>query len=215
MTTPDSHVSTVTSTAWIAPDENVNDQAPRLIVVISGVSEPAALARRILGLTSNKAQPVLLVGVASSSQAEAELRRNLISVEGFIAAQGNHVELRTDSNRQWAEHLASECGVHDQVACFDELDPKSIRRQPLSDILARLVRLPIRDLTDLERPVVQRSSVVPRLGAWLGSIAIIAGFLALQTKIVLEVQDWTQSVMLLLTLVPEVGLIWFWNSIWG
>ncbi len=213
MNTPDPRVSTVPSTSWVTQLEHKPDVPPRLVIVISEVSEPATLARRILALTRAEAQMVVLLGVTALSEDEARLRRSLVAVEGFIASEGHRVELRTASGRQWTQGVAALCKPDDQLACYEEVDSTTSWRGPLSDLLVQTLQLPVRDLTDQVRPTPSKRTFLRPLAAWLGSIAVIGGFLFLQAKIVTTMQDWPQEVVLLLTLGPEVGLIWLWNSL--
>lgn len=213
MSAPNPRVSTVPSASWVAQPEREPHLSPRLVIVISEVSEPATLARRILALTRGQGQAVVLLGVTALSEDEASLRRSLVAVEGFIASQGHRVELRTQSGRQWAQRVAALCQPDDQVACYEEVDSTTSWRGPLSDLLSQTLQLPVRDLTDMTRPVASRRSSLWPLAAWMGSIAAIGGFLFLQAKVVTTMQGWLQEVVLLLTLGPEVGLIWLWNSL--
>ncbi len=215
MSAPNPRVSTVPTAPWVAPLEREPDVSSRLVVVISEVSEPATLARRILALTGCQDQTVVLLGVTPLSENEAGLRRSLVTVEGFVASQGHRVDLRTESGRQWVQRVAASCQPGDQVACYEEVDSTTSWRGPLSDVLAQALQLPVRDLTDLMRPVASKPTLLSPLAAWGGSIAIIGAFLFIQAKIVTSMQDWIQEVVLLLTLGPEVGLIWLWNSLLG
>ncbi len=214
MNTPDSHPRTATLSPWIATRPSIAGDDSRLVVVIAAVSEPASLARRVLAQTLNGIQPVLLVGVAANAEGESELRRSLVAVEAFVAAQGHRVELQTAFGRGWLEKVRPQVRPADLVACYEE-EGAGISRQPLSDVLARGLQVTVHDLTDTLRPFSSRRPMLPQVAAWLGSIVILAGFLVLQAKIVVEMQDWTQTVTLVITLVPEIALIWLWNSILG
>ncbi len=214
MNTPDSRPRTATLSPWIAAQPSIAGDDSRLVVVIAAVSEPASLARRVLSQTANGIQPVLLLGVAPTPAGESELRRSLVAVEAFVAAQGHRVELQTASGRGWLEKIRPAFRPLDLIACYEE-EGAGISRQPLSDALARGLQATVHDLTDTLRPFSSRRAILPQVGAWLGSIAILAGFLVLQAKIVVDMQDWTQTVTLVITLVPEIALIWLWNSILG
>lgn len=214
MNTPDSRPTTTTLSPWLAAQPSIAGDDSRLVVVIAAVSEPATLARRVLSQTTNGIQPILMLGVAPSSAAESELRRSLVAVEAFVAAQGHRVELQTASGRAWLEKVRPQFRPADLIACYEE-EGAGISRQPLSDVLSRGLQVTVHDLTDTLRPFSSRRALLPQVVAWLGSIALIAGFLVLQAKIVVELQDWTQTITLLITLVPEIALIWLWNSILG
>ncbi len=215
MNTPDLRVNSIPVTpSWVAEHERLRQGRSKLLVVLSGVSEPAALAGRILAQARSGDQPVLLIGVASTIDAETDLHRRLVPVEAFIASQGHQVEIKTESGRDWLERVRREFASSDIVACYEH-DGFGGRREPLSDVLARGLQAPVRDLTDFLRRAAGRRPILPQAAAWAGSILLIVGFLALQAKIVLEMQGWPQNVSLLMTIVAEVGLIWLWNSLLG
>lgn len=214
MNTPQSPARILEPAPWVASPKSISPSEPRLVVVVSGVSDQAALARRILALSSDTDAHVLLAGVAPTWDTEYELRRSLVAVESFLAAQGSRVELWTDSGHGWIERLAAKCQPSDRVACYEEV-VAAYWKQPLSDLLTGALHLPVRDMTDLMAHSRARARIFPHVAAWLGSIAIIAGFLLLEARIVTEMYGWPQNVMLLLAISAEIYLIWLWNAILG
>ncbi len=214
MTAPETTTKTVESGAWIAARESRSPGKPRLVVAISAVSDPAALARRILALSPDVTTPVLLAGVTSTWDKEYELRRSLVTVESFLGAQGRRVELWSDSGHGWLGRLAAQCERTDLICCYEELD-STPWKQPLSDVIAGALHMPVRDLTDLLGRPQSTLRILPQAAAWLGSVALIAGFGVLQVRVVTEVLGWAQGVLLLLTAGAEISLIWLWNALLG
>ena len=51
-----------------------------------------------------------------------------------------------------------------------------------------------------------------RLAAWGGFLAILLGFVLLQMKMVITGGNWT-SILILISLILEYGLIWLWNKL--
>jgi hypothetical protein len=47
---------------------------------------------------------------------------------------------------------------------------------------------------------------------WLGFVAIIIGFGILQVKIAQLPEDWFQSFLFILSIMPEFWLIWIWSN---
>lgn len=215
MNTSDPRAGTVSVTPWTdAPVRSTSATAPRFVAVVSGVSEEALLAARIIDQARNGGLPVLLLGAAAAPDEETALRRDLVTVKAFIEGQGQSVELKMASGRGWLEQIKAECRPVDQVACYEE-ESAGTPRDPLSDVLARRLQIPILDFSALREAPEGRTSILSQAGAWLGSIAAIAGFLLLQARIITEMQGAVQSTALVLTLIPEVAVIWFWNSLWG
>lgn len=214
MNTPNSQANTVVTAPWSKLQTCTTAATSKLVVVVSDVSEEAALAGRILRQARDNNQLILLFGVAATPEDEAELHLNLITVEGFVAAEGHPVDLQVQSGIGWLQKVKAEIGPTDQVTCYAEAG-LGVWSQPLSDVLAHALQVPIQDFSALHNPPGSGQRILPQVVAWLGSIATIGGFLALQAKIVLEMQGAAQNGALLLTLLPEVALIWFWNSLLG
>jgi hypothetical protein len=214
MNTPESHVSPIAVAPWANSKDCARAATSKLVVVVSTVSEEAALAGRILEQAKAAGQPALLLGISPTPDGEAELRRSLVMVQAFMSAQGQSVELKSDSGIGWLDRIKAECAPSDQVACYAEMGV-GMWNQPLSDILARALQVPIHDFSELRLAPSSRGSILAQAGAWIGSIATIGGFLALQAKIVLEMQGPAQGTALIVTLLPEVALILLWNSMLG
>ncbi len=214
MNTSHPEVRTVSTTPWTVADKYLRTDAPRLIVIVSAISEEAALAARILAQTKIASQPVLLLGVAATREAENELRRSLATVQAFIAAQGHPVDLKSEAGKGWLERIRPEFRPIDQVACYEE-EGASLWSEPLSDVLGRALQAPIYDFSGLHNAPAGSRPILSRAGAWVGSLGVIAGFLALQARIVISMQGWIQTLVLLVTFVVEMGVILLWNSFLG
>ncbi len=214
MNTSHPEVRTVSTSPWTVADKHVAADAPRLIVVVSAISEEAALAARILAQTRTASQPVLLLGIAATREAENDLRRSLATVQAFIAAQGHPVDLKSEAGKGWLERIRPEFHPTDQVACYEE-EGASLWNEPLSDVLARALEAPICDFSALHNSPAGGRPILMRAGAWLGSLGVIGGFLALQARVVISTQGWVQSLVLIVTFMVEMGLILLWNSFLG
>ncbi len=214
MNTSHPDVRTVSNTPWALTDKYAPAETPRLVVVVSAVTEEAALAARILAQTKTVSQPVLLLGVAATREAENDLRRGLATVQAFIAGQGHPVDLRSESGRGWLQRVRAEYRPVDQLACYEE-ESASLWSEPLSDVLARSLEAPVCDFSALHSPVAGGRITLSRAGAWLGSLGLIAGFLVLQARIVIAMQGLTQSLVLVVTFLAEIVLILLWNSFLG
>lgn len=81
------------------------------------------------------------------------------------------------------------------------------------DILSSKLNVPIYAITELEREPRNAESLPAKVISWLAPIASIGGFFLLQARIVAAVQGPMQGLLLLITLIGEVGLIWILNAI--
>jgi hypothetical protein len=184
----------------------------KLVVVISGIEQEAHLASRIWPLVQRRDLEVLLLGVCRTVTEEPELSRRLATLAAFLRNQEVAVEFRVDYRRDWLDHLKADLDQDDEVACYQEDQGRS-DRPPLSDVLSRSLRIPIREFPPLESSAAAQPAHLRHAFAWLASVMTIAAFLVLQVRIVTVLPAGTQTAILLLALFPEVGLILLWNSL--
>ncbi len=48
--------------------------------------------------------------------------------------------------------------------------------------------------------------------SWMGSVVIIAGFFWIQVQVDQLGNGWVHTILFLLSIIPEVYLLWLWNS---
>ncbi len=205
-------METLTSFPAVAADQV--PATPRLVVIVSEVADEALLASQILSLAQARHVKILILGVSENLALEIELQRKLITLAAFIRGSGARVQVQMERGRNWMQSLRSTIRSEDLVACCVE-DPAGAFRVPLSDILASQLALPVYVFSAPERSGTRRPGLAARLAPWLGSAAIILGFLWLQIRLALVGDSAGSSAWLLLSVAAEVALIWGWNSITG
>ena len=199
----------------------------RLVVVILDTGEEAALAGRILTLAHSNALYVLLLGVCSNPAKTAELRRKLVTIAAFIrdqsryemtnskeSAQSLSVEIGVVEGKGWITQTKELLRSTDWLACYSE-QAIGAGDKSLSDVLSSNFNAPLYVFSGLSASHPRRNKIFSQAASWLGSIASIAGFSLLQIRIVGILQGWAQTVLLLLTIFAETGLIWIWNSLFA
>jgi hypothetical protein len=201
------------------------DSPHRLAVVILEAEEEALLASRILELARPLDLPILLIGIAPDPADERKVRRNLVTIAAFIREgdarsewrQERHartiaIDIQIVPGREWLGKLKSLLRRDDMLACYSEQVVGSQHR-PLTDILAGDTNAPIYSFSGLPTAKKSRQNLLSQAGPWLASLAAIAGCFVVQVRIVSAVQGWAQSLLLLVTLVVDVGVIWLLNSL--
>jgi hypothetical protein len=205
-------------------DHQMVVQAPRLVVVMLDTEEEALLAGRILALARPRALPVVLVGIAPDTADAARVRRKLATIGAFLkrgAATSNgrgikqqssmQVEIQVEQGLDWVRGVKTLLRENDMLACYSD-ETIGLRQRPLADILSRSFSVPVYTFTGLHSAQPGRSGRWSQAFGWVGSVAIIAGFLAVQARIVTSAQGWVQTTLMLITLLAEVGAIWVINS---
>ena len=218
-------VSAVVGTRTPAMQAEMNGQ--RLVVMIREAEGEALLASRILGLAEPRGLDVLLVGIAPDPAAEATMRRKLVTIAAFLNEQSprsgtsarqalpaRRVDIQIQHGRDWVGGIRALVRPGDTIACYSD-ETVGILERPLSDILASALNMPIYTFTGLQAQQHNRQSTLAQAASWVSSIASIGGFLALQARIVTVVQGTLQSVLLLVTVLAEVGIIWALNALFG
>lgn len=196
-----------------AADSIVEESARRLIVLVPTGIDYSAATRRIRELTNSTGMNIRLLGLCKDAAEESDLRRELITMASLLQDGKTVVETKVDVGANWLDVVKTNYSAEDMLVCFAEQRTGLLRR-PLSQILGSNFKATVYIVSGLT-PQSSRPNRLLQVGAWLGSIAIILGFGLLQAQIVQLPEGWLQSVLLVLSIVPEFWLIWIWNSLFG
>jgi hypothetical protein len=201
-----SHLESDLQIRWSNPE-----RSRRLIVLISLDSDCTLLTRRICRLASETSSTIQLLGLCKNPIHELTLRRELATVSALIRDAKVYVEAKVEIGSDWLAIIKQNYQEGDMIVCISD-QPVGIRQRPLSHILESQLKAPIYILSDTKSTQSQ-SSFVSRIIAWSGCFAILIGFFILQAQLVQLPNDWFQSVLFILLLIPELGLILLWNSL--
>ena len=185
----------------------------RLIVLVPKDMDYSSATRRIWELANATGMHVQLLGVCRDATEEPGLRRTLVSMSALLQDGRIVVEAHVDPGISWVEAVKSHWQTGDMIVCCAEQRAGLLHR-PLSQILQSDLNVPLYILSGLHPQNDSRSNWLARAAAWMGSIAIIAGFFVLQTRISL-LTDWTQTILMLLSTAVEVWAIWTWNGLFN
>jgi hypothetical protein len=183
----------------------------RLIVLVPKDMDYSAATHRIWELANATDIHVQLLGLCKDAAEEPELRRGLITMTSLLQDGRIFAEANVDIGTNWVDIVKSHWQAGDMIVCCAEQRTGLLHR-PLSQILRSDLDIPLYILSGLYPQNDTRSNWLSRAAAWTGSIAIIAGFFVLQTRISL-LTDWTQTLLMLLSTAVEVWAIWIWNSL--
>ena len=211
------HVPSLSNRSAVELSESVSvvdlERSRRLIVLIPPDSDCTQVTRRICRLANETNSDIQLLGLCKDANQEMALRRELATVVALILNANVFVEMKVEVDTNWLEVVKRNYQAGDMLVCLAE-QPIGIRRRPLSQILKSTFKAPIYILSDVKYAQFQ-FNVVSQVIAWCGFIGIIAGFFILQVKITQLPRDWLQTVLFILLLIPEFGLIWVWNSLFS
>jgi hypothetical protein len=184
-----------------------------LIVLVPPDSDSSSFTRRLCKIAVETNSNILLLGVCSDANQELALRRDLATVAALIRDARVYVETRVEVRTDWLAAVKQSYQKGDMIVCIAD-QSVGLRRRPLSQILESTFQAPIYILSDRNvRPF--EPNALSQVISWSGFLGIIIGFFFLQVKIAQLPNDWFQMFLTILTLIPELGLILLWNSLFS
>jgi hypothetical protein len=184
----------------------------RLIVLVpESDADISSAARKIWELANALGSRVQFLGLCKDKTREPSLRRQIIAMSTMVGGGSVSVESKIEFGSNWLDFVKSQWQKGDVVACFAD-HRAGFANRPLSQLLESNLKTTVYVLPEfqLERP---RSGWVSSTLSWAGSIVIIALFFWAQARITQMPQDWAHTTLLYLSVFTEVGLIWFWSSL--
>lgn len=183
----------------------------RLIVLIPPGTEYSVTMRRIWELANATDMNVQLLGLCRDAMEESRMRRELTTLASLLEDGKIAAEAKVDIGTNWLKVVKANYKAGDVIVCFAGQRTTLLRR-PLSQILESNFKATVYILPGL---TVQKSqpNTLFQVSAWLGSIGIVIGFGIFQANIVQWPEGWFQSLLLILSIIPEFSLIWAWNSL--
>ena len=186
----------------------------RLVVLVPELEwEFIPAIHRIWELAAVQHAHVLLLSLCQDSRQELSLRRALIILCAMVQDGRIPVETKVEIGMNWVDVVEGNYQTGDMIVCFAE-HRAGLLQKPLSQILASNLTVPVYVVSGVSVPR-PKSNGLAQVTAWLGSIGLIAGFGLLQIKIMQVPGGWFQSMLLILSIIPEFWLIWVWDSRFG
>jgi hypothetical protein len=184
-----------------------------LIVLVPPDSDSSSFTRRLCKLAAETNSNILLLSVCSDANQELALRRELVTVAALIRDARLYVETRVEVGTDWLAAVKQSYQKGDMIVCIAD-QSIGFRRRPLSQLLESTFQAPIYILSDREARTFE-SNALSQVISWSGFVGIIIGFFFLQVKLTQLPNDWFQTFLLILTLIPELGLILLWNALFS
>lgn len=189
------------------------ERSHRLIVLIPPDSDCTSVTRRICKLAGETNSGIQLLGLCKNPDQELALRRELVTVAALMRDAKVFVDMKVEVGTDWLNMVKHNYQDGDMLVCIAE-QPVGIRRRPLSQILESNLQAPIYFLSKTNSSQSE-SNVLSQLITWSGFIGIMIGFFILQIKISQLPDDWFQTLLSILVLIPELGLILLWNALFS
>jgi len=189
------------------------EPARRLIVLVPYLeADLTSVTRRVWELANATGAHVQFLSLCQDEAQEPSLRRKLVTISAIVNYGNVSAEADVAFGNDWVNAVKSRCQAGDMVVCFAE-QRAGLLQKPLSQMLRSNLNVPLYILSGLSPQSYTRSTWPAQTAAWLGSFAIIIGFFVLHSRIDLSAKDWTQSILMLLSIAVEVWVVWIWNSL--
>jgi hypothetical protein len=186
----------------------------RLIVLIPLDSDYSGVTRRVWELAITTGKHVQLLGLCKDMAQEPSLRRQLITMAALIGDSKVFTEAKVEIGANWVEAVKRNYQTGDMIVCFTEQRAGHFQK-PLNQILEASLDAPIYILSGLYAQRPSRFNVLSFIPLWAGLISIIAVAFLLQAQIISLPLAWTQTTLLILSVIAEFWLIWFWNNLFS
>ena len=186
---------------------------PRLIILVPSDTDYSAATRRIWELADATNMHVLLITLCKDPGEEPGLRRRLVTLASLLQDGKLSVEAKVMIGASWVAAVKNIYEAGDVIVCFAEQRTGLLQR-PLSQILKSTINAPLYILSS-PTPPTYKTSKLSQVSSWLVFLVIIIGFGILQTKIIQLPGSSFQSILLILSILPEFWLILLCNSLFG
>lgn len=191
-------------------------RAQRLVVLVPAMlTSEAALAQHLWTLAQPRGLPVLFVGRVERVQDEPGMRRRLALLAALTRDNdGVRADFQLAVGGDWLGLLGALWRPGDLVVCHTEQSaPLLALGRTFGQAIANGLQTPVYALSGFCAP---EGSEVARLGRhllfWMGALAIVLLFFLVQINVQRLAQDWVQSLVLMLTVIVEFGVLAGWNS---
>jgi hypothetical protein len=200
-----------------SPSASLSNPEParRLIVLVPALEiNLTALAQKVWELAHTSESQVLFLGLYDDAAQESRLRRDLVTISAMVKDDRVTAKVEVLFGKDWVNVVRTHWHSGDMVVCFAEQRIGS-SQQLLSQALQAELNIQLYILSGLYPRKESHINWLSQVAIWGGSIAIIFGFFTLQIKLDQLTTDWTHTILLLISIPVEVGLIWIWNSLFG
>jgi hypothetical protein len=198
----------------LSPAPNFAPEPGRRLIVLFPASEfdDLKLSRRIWEIARSLQLNVLLLSLCNDFEEESQLRRKLVTMASIIKDPNVSTDIMIEHGNDWVGQVRNIWRAGDMVACFAG-QKMGLMRKPLDQVLRSNFETPIYILADYQPAMNPNSTFISKASSWLGSLAIIGGFLLAEVKIVQLPHDWAHTALLYVGIFVEIAAIFLWNSL--
>jgi len=190
----------------------------RLVILVPGQGlEAPALTQWLASPVSLHQPSILFLSVVQSLNEEPCARLQLLDLTALTSGFPIKVESELIMGKSWVDAVCEVRQPGDLVVCHagQTISVPDAARYPLSVALSNRLDAPVLVLTGLYRESLHHPRTRATEAAWWGvALALVAAFGVPQAWISQHVMGWAHQILLILSVLAEVGLLWIWNQAW-
>jgi len=176
-----------------------------LVPITNPEVDLTAIMRRVWELANAAGARVQFLGLCDDAKQELSFRRALTTMSAMVNYGKVSAESEIISGKDWVAGVRSRIQEGDTVICTYGQSTKLLS----VDLGVPVYVIPALHIKDKPKP-----NWLPQVAAWVGFITIIAIFIFIQVEIDHFIKGWA-TIMQVLSVIGEFGLLWFWNSLFG
>lgn len=205
-------------TSLLMPEGVTPPPARRLVVLVPDLDlDESALSRRVWNLAAPNKLAVLYLGLSRSAPEEPHARRRLATVAALTRDDWVQVSTTLAVEEEWAGALRLLLRSGDLIVCHSEQTARTWRgARPLGNALCEILQTPVYLLQGFYAgDPAQPAHPTARFMFWGGSVVILAAAFWMQVQISALPKNWSESALMVLSVVAECGLIGLWSQIFN
>ena len=192
----------------------------RLIVVVPNEDvDEAQLSRQIWNLASNYRLDVLLISLVADPQESNAVSRRLTTIAAMTRDSHFKVEKQIVFSNSWSKALRQYWQQMDMILCPAEVTMPNFLGKIvfLSQILSDRLKAPVYTFSGLYKLLQkkQRPAWLRKLPFWLGFLLIVSTSFYFEIDVDQIAHGWVGQILLVMVVIIEIGLIYFWTLIAG
>lgn len=197
----------------ISPASPPGLQTARRLIVLYPAFEanPVLVARKVRELAFHFESQVQLLGLSPDELQEPGIRRRLVTLSEHIEDTRIFVETRVEVGRNWLKVLQPYWRDGDMIVCFAGTDT-IYKDQPLRQLFDSKFGASIYVAPDFQVGTRPSTFLNSNALAWIGSLALIAGFFWLQVRLYPLLTGGQYNLLLYASIVVETVSLWLINN---
>lgn len=197
--------------------DNSEEKKNRMIVILPEIlAGNMTLANRIVWLAEKDSRDIVYLALGEDDQHLLQVSRRVATMKAASGKSAIKTTSKIVQKNDWSDSLTKIYRSGDLVICTQELAVSTgfLKTKPISIYIQKELGIPVKLLAGFSSPWKEKSKQwLHTFYFWAGSIALLGIFTFLEIQIDLDFKGAIQTILFLLSLAIEFGLLLTWNHI--